>query len=205
MEDRTEKIKQRYNRVARVYDLLEAPMEFIAQSSLREKVFSKVEGKVLEVGIGTGKNIEYYPPGTEVVGIDFSEKMLEKARKKLNKAKTKVKLLEMDVQDMDFEDNTFDTVVTTCVFCSVPDPIKGLKEIKRVCKADGKIIMLEHIRSENLILAKFMDLINPIPLILWGANINRRTVENVKRVGLNIINIEDVATSLVKLIVARPE
>ncbi|SJZ30584.1 class I SAM-dependent methyltransferase [Selenihalanaerobacter shriftii] len=201
----TEKIKKRYNRVARVYDILEAPMEMLAQGSLRELVFNKTEGKLLEVGIGTGKNIEYYPERVEVVGIDFSEKMLEKARERADQTDVKVDLIEMDAQNMDFANDTFDTIVTTCVFCSVPDPIKGLKEIKRVCKPEGRVVMLEHVRSENLILGKFMDLINPIPVTLWGANINRRTVDNIKEAGLKIIEVEDVASSLVKLITAQPE
>ncbi|KXS43051.1 Ubiquinone/menaquinone biosynthesis C-methylase UbiE [Candidatus Frackibacter sp. WG12] len=202
--DHTDRIKKRYNRVARVYDLLEAPMELMAQGRLREEVFSHVEGRVLEVGIGTGKNIDYYPEGVKVVGIDFSEKMLERAREKLHRIDVKIDLIEMDAQDMTFADNTFDTVVTTCVFCSVPDPIKGLKEINRVCKPEGKVIMLEHVRSKNLVLGKFMDLINPIPVRLWGANINRKTVENVREAGLKIVEVKDVATSLVKLIIAKP-
>src|SRR5699024_12698595 len=83
------------------------------------------------------------PIYVHVTGIDFSPKMLAKAEEKIERVKAKVILREMDAEKMDFPDNTFDNVVSTCVFCSVPDPVKGLKEIRRVVKPEGKIVMLE--------------------------------------------------------------
>jgi ubiquinone/menaquinone biosynthesis C-methylase UbiE len=115
---------------------------------MERKLLQGVKGKVLEVGIGTGRNIPYYPHNVELTGIDFSPKMVEIARKKA-KNKENVTILEMDAENMDFNDNSFDTVITSCVFCSVPDPVQGLKEIKRVCKNGGKIVMLEHVRSHK--------------------------------------------------------
>lgn len=128
-----EKIRRRYNRAARFYDLLEKPMEIMVLKKWRMEVMKDLEGKVLEVGVGTGKNIEYYPEGIDITAIDFSEKMLERAKEKAKRLNKEVNLIQMDVQDMKFPDDAFDTVFTTCVFCSVPDPIKGLKEIRRVC------------------------------------------------------------------------
>lgn len=90
----------------------------------------------------------------------------------------------MDVQNLEFADNSFDTVVTACVFCSVPDPILGLKEIRRVLKGDGLLVMLEHVRSKKEPIGKIMDILNPLVVGLYGANINRNTVENVKKPGL---------------------
>ncbi|MFW6275780.1 MAG: class I SAM-dependent methyltransferase, partial [bacterium] len=171
----TNKIKKRYNRVARFYDILDKPME-MAASKWREKLLSGVKGKVLEVGIGTGKNIPYYPDNVELTGIDFSPKMVEIARKKA-KNKSNIEILEMDAENMDFNDNSFDTVVTSCVFCSVPNPVEGLKEIRRVCKNGGNILMLEHVRSEKKAVGELMDVFNFIPLHLCGANINRRTYD----------------------------
>ncbi|MGO1653216.1 class I SAM-dependent methyltransferase, partial [Senegalia sp. (in: firmicutes)] len=116
-----------------------------------------------------------------------------------------IKLIEMDAQNMEFPDNTFDTVLTSCVFCSVPDPIKGLEEIRRVCKDNGKIIMLEHMRSENEVVGKFMDIVNFIPLNIWGANINRETIDNLKIAGFKeeYIEYQDVWSDIVKLIEIR--
>ncbi len=205
MSNQNEKIKNRYNRISKVYDVLEKPMESMSMGKWRGKLIEKIEGeKVLEVGVGTGKNFEYYPEELDVTGIDFSKNMLEKARIK-SKDRKNTKLIEMDAQNMEFDDNTFDTVVTSCVFCSVPDPVEGLKEIRRVCKNNGKIIMLEHMRSDNEAVGKFMDIINFIPLNIWGANINRQTIENLKKAGFNeeYIEYQDIVSDIVKLIEIR--
>ncbi len=205
MSNDNEKIKNRYNRISKVYDLLEKPMESMSMGKWRDKLIERIEGeKVLEVGVGTGKSLINYPNTLDVTGIDFSKNMLEKAREKIGDKKN-IKLIEMDAQNMKFDDNTFDTVVTSCVFCSVPDPVKGLKEIRRVCKNDGKIIMLEHMRSNNEVVGKFMDIVNFIPLNIWGANINRRTIENLKKAGFKEEDIEyqDIWSDIVKLIEIR--
>lgn len=206
MSSDSEKIKNRYNRISKVYDLLEKPMESTAMGEWRDKLVEKIEGeKVLEVGIGTGKNLMYYPDVLDITGIDFSKNMIEKARQRIKDNHKNIKLIEMDVQDMKFEDDAFDTVVTSCVFCSVPDPVQGLKEIRRVCKTNGKIVMLEHMRSSNEIIGKFMDIINFIPLNIWGANINRKTIDNLKKAGFKEYDIEyqDIWYDIVKLIEIR--
>jgi len=205
MSNKNKKIQNRYNRISKVYDLIEKPMESMAMGKWREKLIKRIEGeRILEVGIGTGKNIQYYPEKLDVTGIDFSENMLEKAKNKV-KDKRNIKLLKMDAQKMDFNDNTFDTIITSCVFCSVPDPILGLKEIRRVCKNNGKIIMLEHMRSNNEVVGRFMDIFNFIPLNIWGANINRKTIENLNQAGFNqdYIKYEDIWSDIVKLIEIR--
>lgn len=197
----TEVIRRRYNRTSLFYD----SMDRMISAELRKKVLSYAKGKVLEVGVGTGKNLSYYPPECEIVGIDFSPGMLEKASNLITTLDRKVTLLEMDAQNMTFPDCTFDTVVATCVFCSVPDPIKGLKEVKRVCKPDGNIVLLEHVRSDNPVLGLLMDLLNPVTVRIIGANINRETVDNVLKAGFYIDSIEDVSSSkIVKLILASP-
>ena len=205
MSIETKKIKNRYNRISRIYDILERPMEVMMMSQWREKLVKAIEGEqVLEVGVGTGKNLFFYPDNLEIIGIDFSEKMLEKANKMIN-GKENIKLIEMDAQKMSFADDTFDTVITSCVFCSVPDPVEGLKEIRRVCKPDGKIIMLEHMRSQHNIVGNFMDIMNFIPLYTWGANINRDTIANILRAGFKEEEIEtqDLWSDIVKLIEIR--
>jgi ubiquinone/menaquinone biosynthesis C-methylase UbiE len=198
--DMTEVIRRRYDRTSIFYDW----MDRMISPELRKKALSQASGKVLEVGVGTGNNFPYYPPGCEVTAIDFSPGMLARARKKLHLARAPIKLLEMDAQAMDFPDNTFDTVVATCVFCSVPDPVKGLAEVKRVCKPNGKIILLEHVRSESPVIGWLMDVLNPISLHLIGSNINRRTVQNVISAGIQLQKVEDLRGKIVKLIVGTP-
>lgn len=195
----TEIIKKRYSRIAGVYDFIEKPMEGIL-AKWRRELMKEVIGRVLEVGVGTGKNLDYYPDEVKITAIDFSPKMIEKAKQKAIKRDKKIDLRIMDVQNMEFLDNSFDTVVTSCVFCSVPDPLKGLKEIRRVCKSDGKVVMLEHVISNKPVIGPLMDILNPIPLHVYGANINRDTVKNLKRVGFENIKVRDLLLDIVKLI-----
>src|SRR5699024_12430162 len=101
------------------------------------------------------------------------------AYEQVDKVKAKVVLKEMDIQHMDFPDNTFDAVVSTCAFCSVPNPVKGFQEIRRVVKPDGKIVMLEDIRSDNGLAGKMLDLINPLTVRFLGSNVNRYTINNI--------------------------
>jgi len=200
----TELTKKRYNRVAMVYDFLEGIVERSSYSRWRELLWSKVEGrKILEVGVGTGKNFPFYPEGLEITAIDLSEKMLEKAREKAQKQNIKVDLRVMDVQKLDFPAETFDSVVSTFVFCSVPDPVLGLSEVRRVCKTGGRVILLEHVLSANRILAALMNLMNPLVVRMMGANINRATVQNVALSGLTVEKVTDLAAGIFKLIEAR--
>lgn len=201
MDKQSEKIRNRYNRAAKFFDLSEKMMEMGKMSEWRKAVWQQAKGKVLEVGVGTGKNIEYYPENVVVTAIDFSEKMLDRAKERAKRLNRKVDLLQMDVQALDFPDEAFDTVITTCVFCSVPDPVKGLQEIKRVCKNDGQIIMLEHVRSKHPITGLLMDLLNPLVVRIVGANINRNTVENLKKAGLKISIENDLMSDIVKRLI----
>lgn len=200
----TELTKKRYNRIATVYDFLEGIVERSSYSRWRELLWSKVEGrKILEVGVGTGKNFPFYPEGLEITAIDLSEKMLKKAREKAQKQNIRVDLRVMDVQKLDFPAETFDSIVSTFVFCSVPDPVLGLSEVRRVCKTGGRVILLEHVLSANRILASLMNLMNPLIVRMMGANINRATVQNVAISGLTVEKVTDLAAGIFKLIEAR--
>ena len=188
-------VSKRFDRIAWIYDFMESPMEILSVSAWRSELLSNVKGKVLEVGVGTGKTLPYYPEGIELTGIDISLKMLERAKQRADTLKIKAGLLLMDIEKMTFPDRYFDTIVSTFVFCSVPDPIQGLREVKRVLKDDGVALFLEHIRSENWFLGKMMDIFNPMVRSLIGPNINRRTVENIRQAGLNIISVENMGRS----------
>ena len=200
----TELTKRRYNRNAFLYDLMENLLEKWRYAKWRELLWSKVEGThILEVGVGTGKNFPYYPSDVEITAIDFSKEMLKRAQDKVSKQKVKVRLQQMDVQNLEFEDNTFDTVVAAFVFCSVPDPVRGLMEVERVCKPEGKVVLLEHVLSANRVLDWLMNLANPLVVRVVGANINRQTVANVIKSRLVVEQITDLGAGIFKLIEAR--
>jgi ubiquinone/menaquinone biosynthesis C-methylase UbiE len=198
--------RARYDRVAPFYDLMQLCAEWGCRV-WRQKMWAQVHGpNVLEVGVGTGKNMPYYPRGARVTAIDLSPRMLAHARRQNEKLRLNVSLYEMDAQALEFENNTFDSAVASFVFCSVPDPVLGLKELARVVKPSGKILLLEHMRAENRVMGKLMDWVNPLIVRVMGFNINRRTLINIERAGLAIESVEDVGLrGIFKFIVARLE
>ena len=180
-------------------------MERAAFREWRARLWSRVSpGCVLEVGVGTGKNIVFYPPEAQVTAIDISPRMLARARRRAATLGRDVDLRLMDAQRLEFNDGVFDAAVATFVFCSVPDPQLGLSELGRVVRPGGDIWLLEHVRLDARVPGRIMDLLNPLVVRLVGANINRRTVENVRLSGLTLVGVEQVKGNLVKLIHARP-
>lgn len=182
---------------------MEFPLERMAAKKWREKLFSRLEGqRILEVGVGTGKNLDYYPPGKEVTGIDTSERMLDRARKKAARLGLPFTLSKMDAQALEFPDSSFEAIVSTFVFCSVPDPVRGLEEVHRLLKAKGKAYFLEHVRPRGF-RGWIFDFLNPPVAGIMGANINRHTVRNIERAGFRILLEENLFSDIFKFIIAE--
>ncbi len=197
--------RKRYDRLAFIYDFLESPMEWFFFASWRARLRDQIVGnRVLEVGVGTGKNIPYYPQEVKVTAIDLSPRMMGRAQKRALVLGLEVDFWEMDVQHLAFPDQVFDTVFATFVFCSVPDPVLGLRELRRVCKPGGTLLLLEHIRPKNFILGFLFDLFNPIVVRMMGANINRRTLDNIRMAGWQIQVEERLSCDIVCWIEAKP-
>lgn len=204
IERQTATTQARYNRIAPLYDAMEAVIERALFGRWRRRLWSRLPaGRILEVGVGTGKNMPYYPAGAQVTAIDLSDRMLARARKRAQRLGLSVDLQQMDAQRLDFADHEFDAAVATFVFCSIPFPLQALTETARVVRPGGDIWLLEHVRIDRPVIGAVMDMLNPLIVRTMGANINRRTVENVALAGLAIADVEDLGGDLVKLIHVR--
>jgi ubiquinone/menaquinone biosynthesis C-methylase UbiE len=206
MDQATAITQARYDRIAPFYDAMELFTERSVFGKLRQELWSRISAThIFEVGVGTGKNIPYYPKNSRVTAIDLSERMLERASQKARDLGIELDLFQMDVQKLEFPDNSFDAAVATFVFCSVPVPVQGLRELGRLTRPDGDIWLVEHVRiNQPAVIGRIMDLLNPFVVRIWGANINRQTVENVKLAGLQVLEVLPLRGEFVKLIHARP-
>ena len=205
LETETTKTRRRYDQLAAIYDLRTYIAEATMFRKFRQSLWSRLKAKrILELGVGTGANIPYYPKECHITAVDLSEQMLERAKRRAEQLDMTVDFQLMDAQHLTFPDNNFDAAVTTCVFCSVPDPIQGLRELGRVVKPGGHIWLMEHMRVDRPIIGPLMDFVNPLVLRMMGANINRRTVENVRLAGLEIESVENLAGMVFRLIHAHP-
>lgn len=193
---------QRYTRISKLYDLFQWPLEVLSLNRLREQAISQAQGKILEVGVGTGKNLPFYPLCADLTGIDFSSGMLDIARQKIVViGLLQCELIEMDIEEMDFCDESFDTIVSTFVFCTVPHPGKGLSELYRVLKPGGKAVFLEHMKSSSKWLNVFLWIMDKITTPLLGTSMLRETQKGIEKAGFTILSSENKVFDILRLIV----
>ena len=197
-------IEKRYDRLALIYDLWDVIPERLLYRSWRLKLWEKVRGeRILEVGVGTGKNIPFYPSGAQVTAIDISPRMLEKGRARDNQRHdVTAELLKVDLNGLTFEDNSFDAVVGSFILMVLSDPLKALKEIKRVCQPRGKIFFLEFTRSDSKIVAFFQDLLTPLTRAVYHAYLNRDIVGLIQSSGFRVTESSRMSNGIAKLIEA---
>jgi len=178
----------RYDLLAPFYNLMEWPAEQLLFSRWKKRLWENIKGpEVLEIGIGTGKNIPFHPSRVRITGMDISTGMLSRANRYIQKHHIKnVALEEADVQKLPYPDNSFDTVAGTFVFCSVPDPVLGLQEALRVTKPGGHLYLLEHILANNKWLAAIMRKMDSTFHFVTGVHIARETISNIEKAGWKI-------------------
>jgi len=166
----------------------------------KTELFSRMgHGRVLFCALGTGLDIPFFPSGRKLVGIDISEKMLEVARPRIDAYDGEIDVRMLDVHDLPFEDHEFDQVFTSCTFCSVPNPVRGLEGLRRVLKPGGELHMFEHTGSKYYPFRWMMNAMTPL-LRSRGTEMNRDTVANVEAAGFTLREVRHVFLDVVKTI-----
>ena len=196
---------QRYQRIAPVYDLLDLPFEYGRYRRIRRLLFQGLSGRLLDAGVGTGRNFPFYPPGSQVVGIDISSAMLARAEPRRKSAAAEVELRQMDVTRLDIPDRTFDAAVATFLLCVLPEELQvpALKELGRVVKPGGSVRLLEYVRPQRTVRRVLARLWEPWIAWAYGASFDRRTEEHIPEAGLELTEARFVVDDLVRLMSAR--
>lgn len=184
------KIQQKYNKYAYWYDFLERIPEFLVIKKLRIKVLQRARGNVLELAVGTGKNLKYYSDVHRVTGIDLSPAMLKIARKRAKGLNLPVDFLIMDAENLAFRHQSFDTVVSSLSLCTFIDPVAVLREMARVCQNEGRIILLEHGRSNWNWIGRWQDYSAERYAKKIGCHWNREPLDFIHQAGLTLISVQ---------------
>lgn len=170
----------------------------------KRELFAKMgDGEILFLALGTGLDLPVFPEGKSITAIDISQKMIDQAAPRIAKYQGDLKVQQADVHDMPFEDGQFDQIFTSCTFCSVPNPVEGLRAMQRVLKPGGDLYMFEHTGSRYYPFKIMMDAMTQLTRKL-GPDMNRTTVENVVAAGYDLKRVTHVYMDVVKTIHATP-
>jgi ubiquinone/menaquinone biosynthesis C-methylase UbiE len=196
---------ERYQRIAGIYDLLDLPFERRRYRVLRPLLFRGLDGRILDAGIGTGRNCEFYPPTATVSGIDSSPAMLARARERCPTLAAGGRLYEMDVTALQFPAASFDGAVASFLFCVLPDQLQlpALRELGRVVRPGGTIRLLEYVRPRGTLRRILSSIWQPWIRWAYGASFDRHTEQHVPAAGLELLESRYVFDDLLKLITAR--
>ena len=195
--------KARWDRLAKHYGLVEFLSEWYLKP-FRKALWARATGRILEAGAGTGLNIAVYPAKARVTATDLSGAMLRKAQERARHQKTEVTFEEADLCSLPFADDTFDTAVATFVFCSLPDPVACLREMGRVTRPGGQILLLDHVRIDRPLVGPLMDRLNVATVRLAGEHINHRMDEFVREAGFEIVESRRLGfMGIIQFIAAR--
>jgi ubiquinone/menaquinone biosynthesis C-methylase UbiE len=183
----------RYDFIAKFYDNILKKVEINSILPLRMEYVPKIEGLTLDVAVGTGNNIQFYPKNSRVVLVDKSSKMLEIAKEKAKQRKDlDLTFVKSSLENLPFSDNYFDTILSIDVFCSVKDPFKAMKELKRVLKPGCKGIFLEHGKTDKKSTNFSLYLANILTYPTVGSSMTRTPLKYIKDAEFKIIETKDL-------------
>ena len=193
--------QKKWDKLAPRFDVMAGKGPEVRWKPFKERLFSHMDGRILFLALGTGLDIPTFPPGKDITAIDISPKMLEQARERIEGYDGNLHAEVMDVHEMRFAPDSFDQVYTSCTFCSVPDPVGGLKALYKVMKPGGKLFMFEHTGSRYY---PFRYMLNAMTVLTErvGPAMNRKTVDNVRAAGFRITEVENIFLDVVKTIKA---
>jgi ubiquinone/menaquinone biosynthesis C-methylase UbiE len=196
---------RKYQRIAAFYDLLDLPFERGRYRAIRPLLFRDMRGRLLDAGIGTGRNCEFYPPAAIVSGIDISPAMLARAHQRCPTLAAGGRLYEMDVTALKFPDRSFDAAVSSFLFCVLPDPLQvpALRELGRVVRPGGLIRLLEYVRPRGTLRRIISYIWQPWISWAYGASFDRRTEQHIPVAGLELVESRYVVDDLLKLLTVR--
>lgn len=195
-------LRSRWDRASRLYDLM-VGADAVRFGPAKKHLFERLGGRCLMVAVGTGHDLQHLPSGLRLVALDISRGMLARTRAPARAYRGSLHLLQADVERLPFPDGCFDTAVTVCTLCSVPDPVRGLSEIRRVLAPGGRLLLFEHVRSRIPAIGLMQDLMTPLTR-RFGPAMNRRTLHNVHRAGFCVIREENAYLDIVKAAEALP-
>ncbi|NCF18173.1 MAG: methyltransferase domain-containing protein [Haliea sp.] len=191
----------KWDKAAPTFDLMAGRGAEKRWRPFKVELFKQMEGRILFLALGTGLDIETFPAGRSITAIDISPRMLERAQSRIAAYDGAIDARVMDVHDLLFEDDSFDQVFTSCTFCSVPDPVGGLRSLRRVLQPGGELYMFEHTGSRYYPFKIMMEAMT-ILTSRFGPSMNRRTVDNVQAAGFQILEVNNLFLDVVKTIKA---
>lgn len=191
----------KWDKLAPRFDTMAAKGAEERWAPFKQGLFEAMEGNILFLALGTGLDIPFFPAGQNITAIDISPKMLEEAKERVAAYDGNIEAKVMDVHEMPFEPGTFDQIYTSCTFCSVPNPVEGLKALHRVLKPGGGLFMFEHTGSRFYPFKPMMDLMTQLTRLI-GPDMNRTTVANVRAAGFRVTEVNNVFLDVVKTIKA---
>lgn len=196
---------ERYQRIAPLYDLLDLPFEYRRYRRIRPLLFESLSGRILDAGIGTGRNAPFYPRGATVVGIDLSPAMLARAARRRSQSAATMTLRQMDVTNLDFPPASFDAAVATFLFCVLADDqqVPALRELRRVVRPGGTIRLLEYVRPRGKLRRLSVAMWAPWVAWAYGAGFDRHTAAHVPETGLELVDASFVVDELLQLLTLR--
>jgi ubiquinone/menaquinone biosynthesis C-methylase UbiE len=186
----TEEVRRAYNENASLYAVFEPVAEYLGLRRIRRRLLQKASGDVLEVAVGTGANLHYYPTGCRLTAVDVSETMLEHARNRAERIDRQIGFRRMDAEALDFSAGRFDTVVSTMTLCTFIHPVEALREMSRVCTPGGKLLLMEHGRSRWGWLGRWQDRREHQHAKQVGCHWNREPLELVQGAGLEVVRAQ---------------